>query len=88
MKYSLSSQCSKQIDKIKSRDETLYKKIKIKLKIFAEDPNHRSLRIHKLSGSQADSWSISVDMSVRMLFYYSDESVIFFAVGEHNQVYK
>jgi mRNA-degrading endonuclease YafQ of YafQ-DinJ toxin-antitoxin module len=95
MKYSLSSQCSKQIDKIKGRDETLYKKIKRKLKIFAEDPNHRSLRLHKLSGSQADSWSISIDMSLRMLFYYrknpakvGQKQIVFYAVGTHREVYK
>ena len=95
MKYALSSKCSKQIDKIKNRDDALYKKIKRKLKLFAENPNHQSLRLHKLSGIQADSWSISIDMSLRILFYYRKNSakadqkqVVFYAVGTHNEVYK
>ncbi|MEX0896219.1 MAG: hypothetical protein WDZ94_04820 [Patescibacteria group bacterium] len=95
MKYALSSQCSKQIRKIKSRDEAVYKKIKSKLMLFAENPNHQSLRLHKLSGLQADSWSISIDMSLRMLFYYRKNSaqadqkqIVFYAVGTHKEVYK
>ncbi|MBU0974733.1 hypothetical protein KKD03_03475 [Patescibacteria group bacterium] len=72
MKYSLSSQCKKQIDKIKQKDGFLYKKIKKQLKIFAQDPQHSSLRLHKLSGSQSDTWSISINRSIRMLFVYQD----------------
>ena len=95
MKYALSAQCSKQLDKISARDQTLYKKLKKKLQLFVENPKHGSLRLHKLSGAQADAWSISIDSSVRMLFYYrrqrvqiGQKKVVFYAVGTHKEVYK
>jgi addiction module RelE/StbE family toxin len=95
MKYALSSQCKKQLQKIEQKNEALYKKIKRKLKLFSQDPHHKSLRLHKLSGSQAETWSVSIDMSLRMLFVYrevqsskTDKQVVFFVIGTHDEVYK
>jgi addiction module RelE/StbE family toxin len=96
MKYAFSKQCKKQLEKIKQKDQALYKKVKSKLRLFEQNPQHRSLRLHKLSGSQADAWSISIDMSLRMLFVYrtieksgvKEKWVIFYMVGTHKEVYK
>jgi addiction module RelE/StbE family toxin len=95
MKYALSNQCKKQLQKIEQRDSVLYKKISQKLRLFEQNPNHQSLRLHKLSGSQSDTWSISIDQSIRMLFVYRNihsttlhRQVIFFIIGTHKEVYK
>ena len=95
MRYTLSSQCKKQLDKIKQKDKSLYVKITNKLRLFEQDSQHRSLRLHKLSGSQADVWSISIDRSIRMLFVYrsvgmrgKSRQVVFYMIGTHKEVYK
>lgn len=82
----------KRLQKIKKTDTQLFTKIKKKLALFEQKPNHPSLRLHKLSGGQKESWSISVDMSYRLLFYYKQRNnqtqVVFFSFGTHEQVYK
>lgn len=87
---------------IQKKDSLLFERFHKQLKLFQENPDHPSLRLHKLSGVQADTWSISLDMSQRMLFYYQEDKqplskkasgkrekqVVFFAIGKHEEVYK
>jgi len=51
---------------------------------FAENPNHPSLRLEKLSGQ--DTWTIRIDKGNRLFFVWSDEgdAAIFFYVGPHD----
>ena len=92
MEISFSPKCLKQLQKIKKIDVQLFTKIQNKLTLFAQKPDHPSLRLHKLKGGQRESWSVSVDMSYRLLFYYKQEKsqteVVFFSFGTHEQVYK
>lgn len=80
------------MQKIKRSDLKLFAKIKKKLVLFEQKIHHPSLRLHKLSGGQRESWSVSVDMSYRLLFYYKQDKnqakVVFFSFGTHDQVYK
>ncbi len=54
------------------------------LRLFQENPQHQSLRIEKLSGS--DTWTIRVDKGNRMFFVWGDDgnTAIFFLVGPHD----
>ena len=92
MTVKFSSRCRKELKRIKQRNTVLFKRIEKQLTLFYKYPNHPSLRLHKLSGSQQEAWSISVDMSVRMLFYYhqsdGEKYVVFFSVGTHDEVYE
>lgn len=85
-------QCLKHIQKIKKTDARLFQKIEKQLQLFQQKTDHPSLRLHKLSGSQNECWSISIDMSYRLLFYYRQNSgereVVFFNFGTHDEVYK
>lgn len=87
-----SPKCQKLLTKIKKKDESLFGKVEKQLLLFQTTPNHPSLRLHKLSGVQAGTWSISIDMSYRLLFYYhqvgEEKRVVFFTVGKHEEVYK
>lgn len=82
----------KLVAEIQKKDPILFGKIQKQLATFQKDPQHPSLRLHKLSGVQADAWSISLNMSVRMLFYYrlekAEKRAVFFTVGKHEEVYK
>jgi len=87
-----SPKCKKALVKIKQKNKPLFSKIEKQLVLFQRAPDHPSLRLHKLGGVQAEIWSISIDMSVRMLLYYrqveGEKKVVFFTVGKHEEVYK
>lgn len=74
------------------RNRRLIEKVEKQTQLFSQNPNHPSLRLHKLTNTSEDTWSISIDRSIRMLFYYrenSDEKVaIFFDLGSHDQLYR
>lgn len=92
MHVAFSPRCLKQIQKIKRSDSNLFQKIQKQLNLFQQKVDHPSLRLHKLSGAQEESWSISIDMSYRLLFYYrqdkGNKGVVFFNFGTHDEVYK
>lgn len=77
----------RQILKIKKKDGLLYGKIEKQLAILVVNPNHPSLRKHKLTGSLEDMWSISIDMNYRALYYLVDGEAYIFRVGTHDRVY-
>lgn len=77
----------KNISKIKKKDNLLYRKIEKQLEMLIVNPEHPSLRKHKLSGSLEDAWSISIDMNYRMLYYLIDGEAYIFRIGKHDSVY-
>ena len=87
-----SQDCKQKLEKAKRENPRLFQKIRKQLVFFQQNPNHPSLRLHKLSGSKLDTWSISVDMSYRLLFYYrktkTQMRAVFFDFGKHEEVYK
>ncbi|WP_084111892.1 type II toxin-antitoxin system RelE/ParE family toxin [Gloeomargarita lithophora] len=59
-----------------------------KLEQFIQNPFEPSLKTHKLSGKLKGLWSFSVDYSIRIIFYFTeDEKAIFVDIGNHNEVY-
>jgi len=84
MEIAFSPKCLKQLQKVKKNDIQLFTKIKKQLLLFEQNTNHPSLRLHKLSGGQRESWSISIDMSHRLLYYYDQDGkmskIIFFLI--------
>ena len=77
----------KKIKKIRSNNELLCKRIKQQLLRFQIDPQHPSLRTHKLIGKLQKTWSISIDKNYRML-YRENDFYYFFDLGTHDQVYR
>lgn len=77
----------KKLQTIQSKDTKLFKKIQKQLKLFKEDPKHKSLRLHKVTREVKNSWSISIDKSFRMI-YTEDGFIYFFEIGTHDEVYR
>jgi proteic killer suppression protein len=77
----------RQIAKIKKKDKLLYQKIEKQLGMMIVNSEHPSLRKHKLTGSLEDTWSISIDMNYRILYYLIDGEAYIFRVGTHDSVY-
>ena len=73
---------------IKKHPELLsqYKKT---LELLEINPQHPSLRLHKLKGKLSDLYSVSINISYRISidFIIEDDKIILINVGSHDEVY-
>lgn len=54
-------------------------------KQFRANPLHPSLRLHQLKGRLDGLWSVSLTMSVRIIFQRMDNGdIIFLSIGKHD----
>lgn len=68
----------------KNLTATEKKQLMNKLKIFSENPNHPSLRTKRIQGTD-DLFECSVNMSIRIIWYYEGEKIIILLdVGHHD----
>jgi addiction module RelE/StbE family toxin len=88
MQTRLSKEVIKKLEKIHKQDKKLSTKIEKQLTIFAQNPKHPSLRLHKLSGELQNLWSISITKEVRMVYIKSDNEAYFTDIGTHEEVYR
>lgn len=72
-------------EKLIKHDIALQKKIAKQLFTLQQNPNHPSLRLHKLISSP--DWSISVNKSIRIRITFKQNEVILFHIGKHEDVY-
>lgn len=79
----------KEIIKIQKKDRKLAEKIQKQVVLFESNPRHPSLRLHKLSGAIENQWSISITMSIRIVYVLINENTaLFIKIGTHDEVYK
>ncbi len=79
----------RELAKIKQKDKKLFERIHKQLLLFSSNPKHPSLRVHKLTGNMNNMWSISVSMSIRMVYKLLDQETAYFIdLGTHEEVYK
>lgn len=78
----------REVSLIRKRDKKLIARIKKQIQIFEQNPKHPSLRLHKLTGGLNNTWSISINRSVRMVYRILDKDTAYFVdVGTHDEVY-
>jgi addiction module RelE/StbE family toxin len=59
-----------------------------KIELFTEEPFHKSLRTHKLTGKLAGLWAFSIDYDTRLIFEFVDDNqVVLIDFGSHDEVY-
>lgn len=88
MNAKFSPSVQKELEKIQRKDRKLANRIEKQIVLFEENPKHPSLRTHKLAGTIDNMWSISITMSIRMVYVLLDRnSVIFVKIGTHDEVY-
>lgn len=73
------------LSKLVRGNTKLLKKVDKCLRILSTNIHHPSLRTHKLAGLEL--YSISVDMKIRILFYFEGEDVYLIRIGTHEEVY-
>lgn len=78
----------KKLQAVHHQDKPLFIKIQKQLKLFQTDSRHNSLRLHKLKGELKNVWSISIDRKHRLLYTEDEQSIYFFDMGTHDEVYK
>lgn len=84
-----SSDVSKKLKEIQLRDIKLFKKIQKQLYLFQSNPKHTSLRLHKIKRKDnLNVWSISIDLSIGMLYLETEKEFYFFEIGTHDEVYR
>lgn len=71
----------------KVRDKKFKIAVEKKIDLLLFSPNHNSLRLHKINHRSGQSWSISVDMKIRLLFVYENDGIILVDIGTHDEVY-
>lgn len=67
----------------------LLKQYEKTLKLLEINPFHPSLRLHELKGKLKGLYSISINMSYRIIlnFMITDNDIILVNIGSHEQVY-
>lgn len=89
MRAKFSPLVQKQIIRIRQKDRKLAEKIEKQITLFEKDPKHPSLRTHKLSSNINNMWSISITMSIRMIYILVEKDrALFVKIGTHDQVYR
>ncbi|HEX8932502.1 MAG TPA: type II toxin-antitoxin system mRNA interferase toxin, RelE/StbE family [Patescibacteria group bacterium] len=89
MQFAFSPLFKQKLKKIKKLDKKLFAKVDKQLKIFTDNPKHPSLRTHKLTGKNENVWSISITMSIRLVYKIIDDNIYYFVdIGTHDEVYK
>ena len=84
----LSPDVKKKLQDLATKNPAFYNKIQKQLRLFLQNPKHRSLRLHKVTTAVGSVWSISIDKGARMLYVEEDLHYYFFRIGTHDQVYR
>ena len=87
MKIFATSHFERKYKKLVRKDPRLWQLIDRKLALFCQEPNHNSLRLHKLSGKKIQVWSISVGKKLRLIFRPVKKGILVIDIGTHDEVY-
>ncbi len=89
MNVRLSESVQKKLNDLAKKDQGLLIRTQRQLQLFRENMSHPSLRIHKLSGQLKDSYSLSVNRKIRMVYTIQPGgTAYFFDLGTHDEVYR
>jgi mRNA-degrading endonuclease YafQ of YafQ-DinJ toxin-antitoxin module len=81
----LSAAFQRQVKKLVKKNPKLKDRVAKTLKLLAKNINHSSLKLHKLSGE--NNWSVSVTSDVRVIIHLSGSKVFCTRIGSHDEVY-
>jgi len=89
MQIKLSPEVISDLKRIKQKNKKLSERIQKQLYLFSINPKHPSLRTHKLNATMSNLWSISITMSIRMVYkLLSENEAYFIKIGTYKEVYR
>lgn len=71
------------------KHKNIYPQYKKTIELLEVNPNHPSLRLHKLQGKLSRFSSVSINMKYRVVidFIIMNETIILIDIGSHSDVY-
>lgn len=88
MHLRFSEDVEKYLKKLKRHNPKQFILAKKQLALFENNPQHPSLRIHKLSGKLTGVWSLSIGLKLRLLYFIKNGEAWGYLIGTHDEVYK
>jgi mRNA-degrading endonuclease YafQ of YafQ-DinJ toxin-antitoxin module len=88
MKFRFSAEVSDYLKNLKRKDYKTFLQVRKQLALFEENPRHPSLRIHKLAGKLNATWSLSIGLKLRLIYFIKDGEAWGYMIGSHNEVYR
>lgn len=85
MNLIVSSVFHKGMIKLSAKNPKIKKQIIKTLNLISVDPTYPSLRLHKLSNR--GDYSVSVNMSLRIIIRFVGENIYLLQIGSHDEVY-
>ena len=75
--------------KFLKKHKTIYPQYEKTIELLAYNPQHPSLRLHKLQGKMHHFSSVSINMKYRVIidFIMIDDVIILVDIGSHDEVY-
>ena len=79
----------KKLKKFLKKHPELFDKYEKTIYLLESNPQHPSLRLHKLNGNLAKYHSVSIDMNYRIIidFIIIDKQIFLIDIGSHSEVY-
>jgi len=79
----------KKVIKFLKKHKDIYLQYKKTIELLQHNPQHPSLRIHKLQGKMNPYSSVSINMKYRIVidFIIVDDVIILIDIGSHDDVY-
>ncbi|MEI6296637.1 MAG: hypothetical protein WCO84_03255 [bacterium] len=75
--------------KVKRLEIDLQEEVLEKIELIKNGNSAKRLKIHKLHGRLGKSYGLSINYKIRAIFYHEKNGdIVFFDVGEHDQVYR
>jgi len=79
----------KKLKKLIKKNKSLYPKIEKTIIQLEKDPFYPSLKLHKLKGELKEYYSVSINMSYRIILdlVIKENEIILLNIGNHDEVY-
>ncbi|QQR54980.1 type II toxin-antitoxin system RelE/ParE family toxin [Candidatus Peregrinibacteria bacterium] len=89
LKLLLTDSYQKKAKKFFAKNPTVLNSYEKTLKLLCINPRHPSLRLHKLKRNLEGLFSVSINISYRLLIYFifKDDQIVPVDIGSHDEVY-
>jgi len=87
MNIHTSPKFKKALKKTVKKNPRLKIKIKSAIQLLQDNPENPKLKLHKLTSTTTEDWSISVSYKIRITFHYENNCIVLSNIGTHDQVY-
>jgi addiction module RelE/StbE family toxin len=81
----LSQKFQKQIKQVVRSNPQIKPRLAKTFELLRKKINYPSLRLHKLSGQ--NNWSVSVTRNIRIILHIEEDNIYLLRIGTHDEVY-